>query len=116
MVYGGSDIISSDSVQGGILFYLISRQAGMQRLFRGKNIFLDCTQTVRSGRFLSRNKMGVRSIIYYLIISRQAGMDGFFRVENALWTVRRRYVQGGILFSFIISQKAIPDFVLSWDK
>ena len=71
MVYGGSDIISSDSVQGGILFYLISRQAGM---------------------------------------------DGFFRVENALWTVRRRYVQGGILFSFIISQKAIPDFVLSWDK
>ena len=116
MVYGGSDIISSDSVQGGILFYLISRQAGMQRLFRVKNIFLDCTQTVRSGRFLSRNKMGVRSIIYYLIISRQAGMDGFFRVENALWTVRRRYVQGGILFTVIISQKAIPDFVLRWDK
>ena len=25
-------------------------------------------------------------------------------------------VQGGILFSFIISQKAIPDFVLSWDE
>ena len=36
--------------------------------------------------------------------------------KNALWAVRRRYVQDGILFSFIISQKAIPDFVLSWDK
>ena len=42
-VCGGSEIISSDAVQGGILFYLISRQAGMDGLSRMEKYPLDCT-------------------------------------------------------------------------
>ena len=60
---------------------IISRQAGMDGLSRMEKCPLDCTQTVRSGRFLSRNKIWATRT-GPILISRQAGMNGLFRVEK----------------------------------
>ena len=73
-----------------------------------KNIFLDCTQTVRSGRFLSRNKIWatrtgpilISRQVFVLARNRYNSGSSLYFVREGSVIISSDSVQGGILFLF----------------